>query len=337
MAVVKADGYGHGAITTARTALLNGASHLGVSSLQDAVELRSAGIDAPILAMNHIPMHLTSLAIRQDVTLMVYDLDIARAYNRIAHDVGRRVRVHLKIDTGMGRLGVMPDKALRFFRHLLNMQHLEIEGICTHFSAADGDPEYTTQQLKIFRDAVRSLMMSTGYKFKYVHAANSAALLSNPETHFNMVRPGIALYGMHPSEGVRLGEGFRPVLTWKTAVVQAKTLPPGHAIGYGNTYVTTGEEKIAVLPVGYADGFRRGPHHWGEVLIHGQRAPIVGRVSMEKTVINVSHVPNVVVGDEVVLLGRQGDEIISAEEIGERLGTVNYEVTCGILPRVPRH
>jgi Alr-MurF fusion protein len=337
VAVVKADGYGHGAVTAARTALLNGASHLGVSSLQDAVQLRSAGIDAPILAMNHVPVHLTALAIRQNVTLMVYDLDIARAYNRIAYDVGGRVRVHLKIDTGMGRLGVMPDEARRFLRYLMNMRYMDVEGLCTHFPSADDDPEYTAQQVETFKAVLNSLQMDTGHQFKYVHAANSAATLAHPEAHFNMVRPGIALFGMRPAKDVPLPEGFKPVLTWKTTVVQTKTLPPGHAVGYGKIYVTEGEEKIAVLPVGYADGFRRGPTPWSEVLIHGQRAPLIGRVSMEKTTIDVSHIANVAIGDEVVLLGRQGDEVITIEEVAEQLGTLNYEVTCGIMPRVPRH
>lgn len=337
MAVVKANGYGHGAITTARTALLNGASFLGVSSIQEALKLRIGGIDAPILAMNHIPPNMIAQAVQQNISVVVYDLDIARAYNRVAHDIGGRLRVHIKVDSGMGRLGIMPDQTLRFLRHLLKMEHIEIEGICTHFSTADGDPEFTAQQLETFTDTLHALQDATGYQFKYVHSANSAATLTNPETHFNMVRTGIALYGLHPSTDVQLPAGFSPVLTWKTTVVQVKTLPPGHAVGYGNTYVTTEEETIAVLPVGYADGFRRGPTNWGEVLIHGQRAPLVGRVSMEKTAVNVSHLSEVAVGDEVVLLGRQGGEIITAEEIAGRLGTINYEVTCGIGSHIPRY
>lgn len=337
LAVVKADGYGHGAIATARTALLNGATHLGVSSIQEAAELRSVGIDAPILVMNLVPPHLGALAIQQNITVSVFDLKTARAYDRIAHDLGGQLSVHIKVDSGMGRLGIMPGQSSRFLRHLLNMHHIKVEGIFTHFSTADGDPEFTAQQLKTFTDVLRTLMNATGHKFRFVHAANSAAMLTNPETHFNMVRPGIALYGLHPSQEVQLPTGFNPVMTWKTTVVQVKTLPPGHAIGYGNTYITTDEERIAILPVGYADGFRRGPNNWGEVLIHGQRAPLVGRVSMEKTAVSVSHIDDVALGDEVVLLGSQGNETITAEEIANRLGTINYEVVCGISPRIPRY
>lgn len=186
----------------------------------------------------------------------------------------------------------------------------------------------------MFKNIIRPLRAG-GFNFKYIHAANSAGTLTAQENHFNMVRVGAALYGLHPSSLVRLPNDFRSALTWKTVIAQVKTLPPDHAVGYGNTYYTQGEEKVAIIPVGYADGYRRSPN-WGVALVHGKRAPIIGRVSMEKTILNVSHIPDVSIGDEVVLLGRQGDDEITAEEIAARLGTINYEVVCDILPRVPR-
>ncbi len=335
MAVVKADAYGHGAVSVGRTALLNGAEYLGVSSVGEALELREAGIDAPILVLNYTPVSAVRQAVRQNLTLTLYDLDLARAYDRAARELGAKLPVHVKVDTGMGRLGVMPKEAMLLFRHLYTLNHLEVEGIFTHFASADDDPDFTAYQAKSFRDIIKPLRAS-GFNFAYIHAANSAATLASKDYHFNMVRVGLALYGLSPSQSVPVPETFKPVLTWKTSVAQVKTLPGGHSVGYGRTYRVTEEERIAILPVGYADGFRRAPRNWGEVLIHGQRAPVVGRVGMEKSAINISHIPDVSVGDEVVLLGRQGDEVITADEVAARIGTINYEVVTGILPRIRR-
>lgn len=336
MAVVKADAYGHGAVAVARTALLNGAEYLAVSSVTEALELREAGLDAPILVLNYTPLSAIRQAIRQRLTITVYDLDMARAFDRAARELGERLLVHVKIDTGMGRLGVMPKDAMNLFRHILNLKSIEVEGVYTHFASADEDVEYTAYQLKVFKDLLKPLRAS-GFSFRYIHAANSAATLASRENHFNMVRVGLAMYGLVPSPTVLLPSEFQPVLSWKTVVAQVKTLPPNHPVGYGRTYYTQAEERIAVLPVGYADGFRRAPNSWREVLVHGQRAPVIGRISMEKTAINVTNIPGVSVGDEVVLLGRQGAERITAEAIAKQLGTINYEVVTSILPRIPRH
>lgn len=336
MAVVKSDAYGHGAVSMSQTALLNGANYLGVSSMHEALELREAGIDAPILVMGYTPTYLAQQAVQHGITVTLYDLELARAFDRTARELNTRLRAHVKVDSGMGRLGIMPDDAVTLFRHLGALRHIEIEGIYTHFSAADEDPDYTAYQLDVFKSVYKPLQATTGVKFKYIHAANSAATIAHKEAHFNMVRVGLALYGMHPSDKVRLPEGFSPALTWKTAIAQVKTLPPDHAVGYGNTYTTRREERVGIIPVGYADGFRRAPEHWGEMLVHGVRVPIIGRVSMEKTVVSLAAVPDVAIGDEVVLLGRQGNDIITAEEVAARLGTINYEVVCNILPRMPR-
>jgi alanine racemase len=222
-----------------------------------------------------------------------------------------------------------------FFRHLLKMSGLEVEGVYTHFSSADSDPEYTALQVRRFRDLTVPLR-AAGFKFRYVHAANSAGTLASPDNHFNAVRVGIALYGLSPSDTVRVPETFQPVMSWKTLIAQVKTLPAEHPVGYGNTYKTRTEERVAILPVGYADGFRRAPYHWGQVLVRGQFAPIIGRVSMEKTIISVNHIPDVSIGDEVVLLGTQGNNRITADDVAERWGTISYEVVCSVLPRIPR-
>lgn len=335
MAVVKADAYGHGAVSVSRTALLNGAEYLAVGSMTEALELSEAGIDAPILVLNYTPISAVRQAIRQNITLTLYDLDMARAYDRVAHELGAKLQVHIKIDTGMGRLGLLPKEALMLFRYMPTLTSLEVEGIYTHFASADDDPEYTAQQVKTFRDLLRSLRAS-GFNFAYIHAANSAGTLTSKDYHFNMVRVGLSMYGLSPSENIVLPPYFRPALSWKTVIAQVKTLAADQSVGYGRTYRTTGEERIAVIPVGYADGFRRAPNNWGEVLVHGQRAPIVGRVGMEKTCINVTHIPGVSIGDEVVLLGSQIEDTITADEVAARLGTISYEVVTGILPRVSR-
>ncbi len=336
MAVVKADAYGHGAIVTAQTALLNGAEALAVSSAAEAFELREAGITAPVLILSYTSPALLPQIIRQDIAVTVYDLETASLYDRVARDVAGTLKMHLKLDTGMGRLGSLSKDALTLFRYMSEMKQIRVEGLYTHFSTADDDPEYVQQQLDAFKAIMRPLQATTGHKFKYVHAANSAATLAHPEAHFNMVRCGLALYGLHPSEKVSLSPDFMPALTWKTSVIQAKTLPAGHAVGYGNTYFTEHEERVAVLPIGYSEGFRRGPDRPTEVLIRGQRAPVRGRVSMEKTVVSVDHIPGVMAGDEVVLLGSQGAETITAEDIAAQTGTINYEVVTAISPHVPR-
>ena len=334
-AVVKADAYGHGAVAVARTALQNGAEVLAVANLSEAMALRQAGISAPILILSAVPPADIHEALRHELTVTLYDLEQAQSFDRAARDAGGRLRVHVKVDTGMGRLGVLASETMAFFRHLMRLPSLEIEGIYTHFSRADDDPAYTAQQLRVFKDLLVPLRAG-GFSFRYIHAANSAATLASALNHFNAVRVGIAMYGLSPSEQVRVPEHFRPVMAWKTRVAQVKLLPPGHAVGYGNSYITSHSERVAILPVGYADGLRRTPGQPGEVLVRGQRAPIIGRVSMEKTIISVDHIPDVQMGDEAVLLGEQDGASITAEAMAARWGTISYEVVCSILARAPR-
>ena len=336
LAVLKADAYGHGALTVARTALNNGVSFCGVASVNEGVKLRDGGVDAPILVLGYTPAWLAREALLHDVTLTLYDADLARAFSRAATDLRRTARVHIKVDTGMSRLGLLCEQVVPFVEGIRDLPGLDLEGIFSHFSVADDeDLAYTRWQLDRFREVLDRLS-ETGITFRYIHCANSAAILRLPESRFNMVRLGLAMYGLQPSPYVSLPPGFRPTLAWKTTIAQVKLLPAGRYVSYGNTYRTEKEETIAVIPVGYADGFRRAPTRWRAVLVRGQRAPIVGRVCMDQTMIDVSHIPNVRVGDEVVLIGRQGEDGITAEEVADWLGTINYEVVSEILARVPR-
>jgi alanine racemase len=335
MAVLKADGYGHGALRVARTALNNGARYLAVASINEGATLRRSGVAAPILVLGYTPAWQARELALDGLSATVFNLEVARALSRAARELDSLVRVHVKVDTGMGRLGLLPGEVVPFVQDLRRLPGLVLEGIFTHFSVADSDAGYTRWQIERFRQVLGALA-DAGVDFPLVHAANSAAILTMPESHFTMVRLGVAMYGLHPSPQVPCPPDFRPALAFKTQVAQVKTLPAGSCVSYGNTYQTTGEQRIAVVPVGYADGFRRAPRHWGEVLVRGQRAPIVGRVCMDQTMIDVTAIPDVRQGDEVVLIGEQGGEQITAEDVAERLGTINYEVVSEILARVPR-
>ncbi|MCB0198721.1 MAG: alanine racemase [Anaerolineae bacterium] len=338
-AVLKADGYGHGAVGVSRTALNNGAQMLAVACLAEAVTLRRAGIDAPILVLGYTPAWQARDTLRYDVTATVYDMDVARAFSQAAADLHHPARVHVKVDTGMGRLGLLPQQALNFVRQLDQLPGVVVEGIFSHFSVADSDhpahQAHNAAQLAAF-EAVLAELRAAGLLPRLVHMANSAATLSMQTSHFNMVRLGVALYGLQPSTAVPLPPAFRPALSWKTQIAQVKTLPPGAPVSYGNTFHTERETRLAVIPVGYADGFRRAPQHWGQVLVRGRWAPIVGRVTMDQTMLDVTDIPGVRQGDEVVLIGRQGELELTSDQVAERLGTISYEVVSQILARVPR-
>jgi alanine racemase len=335
MAILKADAYGHGTAKVARTVLNNGASWVGVATLGEAIKLRKIGIDAPILVLSYMPAWQAHEAINHNVSATIFTEALVRAFSRAAADLNKDAFVHIKVDSGMGRLGLLPDQVLPFMKSL-PPTGLKVEGMYTHFATADeADLSQAREQLSRFEQLLTQLD-EAGLRPPLIHAANTAGLLNLPAAHFDLVRPGIGLYGLPPSPDTPLPEGFRPALTFKSTVGQVKTLPPDSPIGYGATYRTRGEETIAIIPVGYADGFRRGPRTWGEVLVKGQRAPLVGRVSMDQSALNVTHIPNVRQGDEVVLIGRQGTEIITAEQVAANLGTINYEVVSALLARIPR-
>jgi len=336
LAVLKADGYGHGATRVARTALNNGATWLGVACIGEALTLRHAGIRAPILSLGYTPPWQVRQAVLNDITVTLFDAQVARALSRAGGDLGRRARAHVKVDSGMGRLGQLPENVLPFVREIHALPNLELDGILTHMSSADDtDLAYTHGQLARFEGVLDDLR-DDGLLPRRIHAANSACILRLPESWYNMVRLGIAMYGLDPSPDCPCPPEMLPALSFKCQVAQVKTLPPGSDISYGRTYTTTRTSRIAVIPVGYADGFRRAPQHWGEVLVRGARAPIVGRVCMDQTMIDVTDIPGVRQGDEVVLIGTQGDERITADEVAASLGTINYEVISEILARVPR-
>ena len=339
LATLKADAYGHGALKVARTVLHNGATMLGVATVSEAAPLRKAGINAPILVFGYVPLWQMREAVRLDLTVTLYAVESARALSRAALALGQTVKVHVKIDTGMGRLGIRAeqiDETLALMRDITALPGIELEGLYTHFAMADTQNQtHARVQLARFQ---RVLQVAEEHQLRprLVHAANSAATISLPEAHFDMVRPGIALYGMDPSAEVRLPPGFHPALSFKTEVAQVKIIPAGECISYGCTYITERPTRVAVLPVGYADGFRRTPLNWGTVLIHEQEAPLLGRVCMDQCIVDVTHIPQARMGDEVVLIGRQGTAELTAEQVAQRLGTINYEVVSEILARVPR-
>lgn len=335
MAVLKANAYGHGAAAVARAALQNGADLLAVANMAEALELREAHIGAPILMLSYVPAEAIPTAIAHDLSITVFDETCAERCISAAVNAVNALKVHVKVDTGMGRLGVLPQAMRALCRQLQDAPGIALDGVYTHFATADDDPRYMREQLKTFSRA-RFELRSAGIRFQYTHAANSAALLNGGDSHFNVVRPGVLLYGLEPMPQSGFAQQIRPAMAWKTQIAQVKTLPPDSPVGYGNAYRTRGWETIAVAPVGYADGLRRSPYTWREVLIHGRRAPLVGRVSMEKITINVSHIPGAAVGDEVALMGGQGDDCISADEIATWIRSNNYEVVTSIAPRVPR-
>ncbi|HEY7356105.1 MAG TPA: alanine racemase [Ktedonobacterales bacterium] len=339
LASLKADAYGHGALRVAQTVLHNGAARLGVATLSEAAPLRQAGITAPILIFGYLPPWQMREAVRLGVTATVYSLEAVQALSQAAQSLDTPAYAHLKIDSGMGRLGIRAEdmqSILNVAAEARSLPGITLEGIFTHFACADSaDQTHCRLQLARFREVLAALE-EAGLCPPLIHAANSAATLALPEAHFGMVRAGTALYGLHPSDEVRLPEGFRPALSFKTHIAQVKDVPAGECISYGCTFITPAAMRIAVIPVGYADGFRRAPTNWGEVLVRGKRAPLVGRVCMDQCMIDVSNIPGVVTGDEVVLIGQQGDETLTAEAVAARLGTINYEVVSEILARVPR-
>ncbi|NPA06303.1 MAG: alanine racemase [Chloroflexi bacterium] len=334
-AVVKANAYGHGLVPMARAALQAGARRLVVHRLDEALQLRASGIQAPILILGYVPLAAARWVAQHRLTPTVITLEFLEALS--AHTPADAVsEVHINVDTGMGRYGLLPDEVVPFLRAAASIPRVRIEGIYTHFATADeADRTYMLQQWRVFQD-VLTAAEAAGVRPPVRHACNSAAIFALPEAHLDAVRPGIATYGLRPSLDWETPIALQPVLTWKARVARVRTLPPGHGIGYGRTYVTSKPTTVALVPVGYGDGYHRILSNKGQVLIHGQRAPVLGRVSMDQIVVNVSHIPNVALEDEVVLLGQQGGEAISAEELAAWAQTINYEVVTAILPRVPR-
>lgn len=342
MAVVKGDAYGHGAVETTRVLVRAGADACAVATLSEALELRSGGISAPILVLGYTPPHLAREAALRDITLTLYDDETAVAYaTNVTCASDARLKVHIKINTGMNRLGVQPADALALLETLQKMSSIEVEGIFTHFATSDElDRSHSQRQFEVFRE-VLALLQAHNLRPPVAHAANSAAILTMPDTHLDMARAGIALYGLDPDpDQCPLPDGFRPALAWKAIVSQVRWLDAGDAVSYGREYIADRPIPVAVLPLGYADGFPRRPHTWDHVLVGGQPAPILGRVCMDQTVVDVTAAflmnGGVRVGDEAVIIGKQSDMRIRAEDAAARVGTNNYDIVSRIQARVPR-
>ena len=335
LTVVKANAYGHGYVEVAKRALKEGANMLGVVSLKEAQVLRKAGIKEQILVLGSLFEEEIPQAIKLGITPVIFSLPLLAKLNLEAKKQDRKISFHLEIETGMGRLGISPEDIESFLTEVKKSENLKLEGIMTHFAQSEAeDKSYTQEQIEIFKKAVE--IVKKDFKDVIVHAGNSAALLEFPEACYDLVRIGIMMYGYHPHKRLKDKIPLKPVMTLKTKVVHLKTVNPGKSISYGRKFFTTRESKIATIFSGYGDGISRRLTNLGEVLVRGKRAPIVGTVCMDQFMVDVTDIPNVKAGDEGVLIGRQGNEFIGADEVAEKLDTIPYEVLCAVSGRVDR-
>ena len=337
MAVVKADAYGHGAVQVAR--LLEGkCAFFGVSSISEALELRRAGLKTPILILGHTPSAAFAQVVAEDIRPTIYRWESAVALSREACLQGRTASFHIAVDTGMSRLGFQVDEdAANLCQRLVKLPGIRAEGIFSHFATADcADLAQAREQAQRF-DRFLAMLKERGVEIPLRHMDNSAGIM-NFQCHYDLVRSGIVTYGLYPSDEVspELLE-LKKALSWCSRITHVKTLPAGRAISYGGTYVTEKDTRVATIPVGYADGYRRSLSGKFHVLIHGKKAPILGRICMDQMMVDVTHIPDVETGDRVVLVGNDGSESITVEEIAEAAGSFNYEFICGISRRVPRY
>jgi len=334
MPVIKANAYGHGLAEIARAALQGSAAICGVARTEEAFRIRRKGIHGKMLVLggampDHVPFVLS-----EDVSVTLTDPQTAKAFSEEAVRLGGKVHVHAKVDSGMNRLGVPVEEGLDFLKLLMSLPGLQVDGLFTHFARADELNAGTTEaQLDRFNRFLTDVRQA-GLMPPLVHAANSAASLYFPAARFDMVRPGIALFGINPAPEAPLPDGFQPILEWKTRLISIKTIPAYSGISYGHRYTTTKAERVGVIAVGYADGFRRVDGN--QVLIQGKYAPVIGSVCMDQCMVNLEGIPEAKLGDEVVLIGRQGEKQISAEIIAQKWGTIAYEVVCGLTARLPR-
>lgn len=334
MPIVKADAYGHGLVEVSQYLLSQGIDYLGIATVDEGMILRDSGIGIPLLILGSITPEETEAVLEYNLIPTVCNLEVATRFNNLALQKNRHANVHIKIDTGMGRIGISCQEALDFFLKLKELPNLVIEGIWTHFASAE-EAEFTNVQLNRFNFVIGGLRQ-LGFNFLYIHAANSTAILRNKESHFNLVRPGLTLYGVYPDASLREIVELKPVMMIKTRTVFLKKVSAGQSISYGRTFITSRESLIATLPVGYGDGYSWLLSNRGVVLVKGMRVPVVGRVCMDQIMIDVTEVPDVKIGEEVVLVGQQGNERITAEELASMATTIPYEVLCKISPRIPR-
>lgn len=337
MAIIKADGYGHGAVPIARE-LNDLVDTYGVAIVEEGIELRNSGIDKPILILGYTAVEQLNEVIAYDITQTVFQFEIAKQMDEEAKRQGKVAKVHIKIDTGMGRIGYQPCReSIDEIIKISKLEHIDIEGIFTHFACADmKDKTSADEQLATFVRFTTELA-EAGVNIRLKHASNSAGIVDMNYANLDMVRCGITTYGLYPSEEVnKYNLAIKPAMELKTHISYVKELEAGHGIGYGSTFVTDKLMRIATIPVGYGDGYSRALSNRGRVLIHGKSAPIVGRVCMDQFMIDVSDIPEVAQGDVVTLIGRDGSEEITVEEIGCLSYSFNYEVVCNVGKRIPR-
>lgn len=333
LAVVKADAYGHGLVPVSKKLVSLGINYLGVAALDEAIVLRKAGIKCDILILGGIFSQDAELVIKYNLSQTIFSKELAYALNLAASKKKKKAKVHIKVDTGMGRLGIWHRDAFSFINMVRKMKFLNIEGVFTHLSCADTDSKFSEGQINAFTALLHKLEAS-GIHIPLKHAANSLGLLDFRDSHFNLVRPGIIIYGLYPKENTLIE--LKPVLSLKTKIVFLKNTPGGRSISYSRTYITKKNTVIAILPVGYGDGYPRALSNKAEVLVRGMKARVVGRVCMDQIMIDVGHINNVKVKDAVTLIGKAGNNIITAEDLALLSDTICYEIVCGIGSRVPR-
>lgn len=334
--VLKANAYGHGAVPLAKKALEAEPLMLGVATVPEAIELREAGIDAPILLMIQPNREALPLCIQHKLTLVISDTGLADGLGKLAAEANWTAPVHVKVNTGMGRQGASLDDALNTIQYISRIVHVDIQGICTHFSTSElQEDAFTLSQIKRFRSLMKQVE-KIGIPYEIAHTANSAAIVHYRESHFDAVRPGLITYGVWPSREKANTPQLKPVLRWETRIVYLRDLAPGSTIGYGRTFTTFGDTRTAVLPVGYADGYRHSLSNKADVLIRGRRCPVRGAVSMDQIVVDVSALPHVAVGDVATLIGRDGSQEITVEELAGKAGTIPYDILTGLGARVHR-
>lgn len=334
MPIIKANAYGHGAVMIARALENMGIDMFGVSCVYEVIELRNAGIKSIIVNVDPTMLDDVEAVFEYDYQPTVFSLEVAQKISQIAAQKNKIAKIHLKVDTGMNRAGIGFEDAVDLVRKIKTLPNIEIVGLFTHFANADDlNSDYTTLQLARFENVLQQLQ-NLHIKIPFIHAANSAGILFWPKSHFNLVRLGIALYGYSPD--AKISEKLKPILTLKSYISHIKKLKSGEAISYGGKFVTKKDSLIATIPIGYADGFRRSPQNWQEVLVQGKRCAIVGTICMDQTMIDVSEINGLQVGDEVVLIGKQGDAKITADEIAQKCGTISYEILSGLALRITR-
>ena len=337
-AVIKADGYGHGAKYIAQTLLENGADRFAVAALDEALELRKFGITVPILVLGYTQPERAKAVVANDIEQAVYSYELAKGLSMEAVKQNKKVKVHIKLDTGMGRIGLRADESsIESIKEIYELPNMIIEGMFTHFAIADEkDKGYTKEQFSKFM-WVSNRLEQEGIKIRLKHCGNSATIIDLPDMHLDMVRAGIILYGLAPSEDVELNRiKLEQVMSLKARITHVKEINSGESVSYGRKFIASGKTKIASLPLGYADGYTRMLTGKAEALVDGVRVPVIGRICMDQCMIDVTGIEDVKVGDEVVLFGKQKNSFISIDEVAEKLGTINYEVVCMIGKRIPR-